>query len=154
MGSGVTLEVGRCDPDAVAALLHGLPEWFGIEEATAAYVEAARTMPTVLAHADGGVVGALLWHQHFPTAAEVHLMAVDAGRHRRGIGTALLDRAEEELRAARVRYLQVKTLGPSLPDDEYERTRLFYEARGFVPLEEMTGVWAEDNPMLILIKAL
>ena len=32
MGSGVTLEVGRCDADAVAALLHGLPEWFGIED--------------------------------------------------------------------------------------------------------------------------
>jgi GNAT superfamily N-acetyltransferase len=152
--SGVTLEVGRCDPDAVAALLHGLPEWFGIEEATAAYIEAARTMPTVLAHEDGTVVGALLWTRHFPAAAEVHLMAVDAARHRRGIGTALLERAEEDLRADRVRYLQVKTLGPSRPDDEYERTRRFYEARGFVALEEMFGVWAEDNPMLILVKAL
>jgi GNAT superfamily N-acetyltransferase len=154
VGSGVTLEVGRCDPDAVAALLHGLPEWFGIAQATAAYIEAARTMPTVLAHDDEVVVGALLWHRHFPAAAEVHLMAVDAARHRRGIGTALLERAEEELRADRVRYLQVKTLGPSSPDDEYERTRRFYEARGFVALEEMFGVWAEDNPMLILVKAL
>ena len=154
VGTGVTLEVGRCDPEAVAALLHGLPEWFGIEEATAAYIDAARTMPTVLAHDDGVVVGALLWTRHFPTAAEVHLMAVDAARHRRGIGTALLERAEEELRADRVRYLQVKTLGPSRPDDEYERTRRFYEARGFVALEEMFGVWAEDNPMLILVKAL
>ena len=53
-----------------------------------------------------------------------------------------------------MRYLQVKTLGPSRPDDEYERTRRFYEARGFVALEEMFGVWAEDNPMLILVKAL
>jgi len=154
VGTGVTLEVGRCDPEAVAALLHGLPEWFGIEEATAAYIDAARTLPTVLAHDDGVVVGALLWTRRFPTAAEVHLMAVDAARHRRGIGTALLERAEEELRADGVRDLQVKTLGPSRPDDEYERTRRFYEARGFVALEEMFGVWAEDNPMLILVKAL
>jgi GNAT superfamily N-acetyltransferase len=120
MGSGVTIEVGRCDPDAVAALLHGLQEWFGIDEATAAYVDAARTMPTVLAHDDGAVVGALLWTRHFSAAAEVHLMAVDAARHRQGIGTALLERAEDELRADGVRYLQVKTLGPSRPDDEYE----------------------------------
>lgn len=154
MGSGVTLEVGRCDPDAVAALLAGLPQWFGIEEATAAYIEAARTMPTLLAHEDGLVVGALLWTRHFPATAEVHLMAVDITRHRRGIGTALLDRAEDELRADGVRYLQVKTLGPSMPDEEYERTRLFYEARGYVALEEIFGVWAEDNPMLILIKGL
>ena len=81
-------------------------------------------------------------------------MAVDVTRHRRGIGTALLERAEQELRGAGVRYLQVKTLGPSQPDDEYERTRLFYEARGFVALEEMLDVWPEDNPMLILVKAL
>jgi GNAT superfamily N-acetyltransferase len=121
----VTLEVGRCDPEAVAALLRGLPEWFGIEEATAAYVEAARTMPTV-----------------------------DATRHRRGIGTALLERAEAELGADHVRYLQVKTLGPSFPDEEYERTRRFYQARGFVALEEIFGFWAEDNPMLIMVKAL
>ncbi len=152
--SGVTLEVGRCDPDAVATLLSGLPEWFGIDEATAAYVEAARTLATVLATQDGAVVGALLWNRHFPAAAEVHLMAVDITRHRRGIGTALLERLEEELRADGVRYLQVKTLGPSLPDEDYERTRRFYEARGFVALEEMTGIWPENNPMLIMVKAL
>jgi GNAT superfamily N-acetyltransferase len=151
---GLRLEVGRCDPDAVAALLQGLPEWFGLQEATAAYIEAARTMPTVLALDDGVVVGALLWKRHFTAAAEVHLMAVAAARHRRGIGTALLDRVEEELRTDGVRYLQVKTLGPSYADDEYERTRLFYEARGFVALEEMFGIWPEDNPMLIMVKAL
>jgi GNAT superfamily N-acetyltransferase len=154
VGSGVTIEVGRCDPDAVASLLHGLPDWFGLEDATAGYIEAARTMPTVLALEGGVVVGALLWTRHFPATAEVYLMAVEAARHRRGIGTALLDRAESELRADHVRYLQVKTLGPSQPDDAYERTRRFYEARGFVALEEIFGLWAEDNPMLILIKAL
>jgi GNAT superfamily N-acetyltransferase len=154
VNSHVALEVGRCDPDAVAALLRGLPEWFGIEDATAAYIEAARTMPTVLAYEDSLVVGALLWARHFEAAAEVHLMAVESSRHRRGIGTALLERAEEQLRADGVRYLQVKTLGPSSPDDGYEKTRLFYEARGFVALEEMFGVWLEDNPMLILVKAL
>lgn len=152
--SGVSVEVGRRDPDAVERLLRGLPEWFGLDEANAAYVEAARTMPTVLAHLNGEVVGVLLWHRHFPTTAEVHLMAVNPDRHRRGIGTALLQRAEEELRADGVRYLQVKTLGPSRPDPEYDRTRRFYEARGFEPLEEMLDVWPEDNPMLILIKSL
>jgi hypothetical protein len=66
------LVVRRHDPDAVATLLCGLPEWFGIEEANAAYVESARTLPTVLALDDGVVVGALLWRRHFPSAAEVH----------------------------------------------------------------------------------
>jgi hypothetical protein len=52
-----------------------------------------------------------------------------------------------------VEYLQVKTLGPSWPDPGYERTRRFYEARGFVPLEEIHGLW-EHNPCLILVKRL
>jgi len=149
----VDLIVGRHDPEAVSRLLNGLPQWFGIEEANAKYIESARTMPTVLALDAGTVVGALLWRRHFASAAEIHLMAVDRSRHRKGIGTALLNRAEDELRRDGVLYLQVKTLGPSEVDEEYERTRRFYEARGFVPLEEMLGFW-EDEPMLLLIKAL
>ena len=80
-------------------------------------------------------------------------MAVDRSRHRQGVGTSLLDRAEHELRLDGVRYLQVKTLGPSYPDADYERTRRFYEARGFVALEEMVAFW-DDEPMLLLVKAL
>ncbi len=150
----LSLEVGRQDSDAVAALLRALPDWFGFDESNAAYVEAARTMPTVRALDGSDVVGVLLWHRHYPAAAEVHLMAVHPSRHRTGIGTALLARAEEELRAGGVRYLQVKTLGPSYEDAEYARTRAFYEARGFVPIEEFIGFWSEDNPMLLMVKAL
>ena len=154
MSLDVELEVGRQDEESVARLLRALPEWFGLEAATQSYIDDARTFPTVLAQVDGAVVGALLWKRHYPESAEVHLMAVEPSRHRVGIGTRLLERAEDELRADGVRYLQVKTLGPSRPDDEYERTRRFYEARGFVPLEELFDVWPEDNPMLILVKAL
>jgi coenzyme F420-0:L-glutamate ligase/coenzyme F420-1:gamma-L-glutamate ligase len=46
----------------------------------------------------------------------------------------------------------VKTLGPSRPDREYGRTRAFYEALGFVALEELHDLWDEDNPALILLK--
>ncbi len=79
--------------------------------------------------------------------------AVESARHREGIGSALLERAEHALGSEGVRYLQVKTLGPSLSDDKYERTRWFYEARGFVALEEMIDFW-DDEPMLLLVKAL
>ena len=154
MSLDVELEVGRQDEESVARLLRALPEWFGLEAATQSYIDDARTFPTVLARVDGAVVGALLWKRHYPESAEVHLMAVEPSHHRVGIGTRLLERAEDELRADGVRYLQVKTLGPSRADDEYERTRRFYEARGFVPLEELFDVWPEDNPMLILVKAL
>ena len=41
----------------------------------------------------------------------------------------------------------MKTLGPSQPDEEYAATRAFYEARGFVPIEEFIDFW-DDEPML------
>jgi hypothetical protein len=53
-----------------------------------------------------------------------------------------------------VEYLQVKTLGPSHPSRGYAATRRFYEALGFRPLEEIHGLWAEDNPCLLLVKRL
>jgi GNAT superfamily N-acetyltransferase len=149
----IEIEVGRQDAEAVARLLRALPDWFGIEESNLEYIESARTLPTVLALDAGRVVGALLWRRHFAESAEIHLMAVDPAYHRTGVGSLLLDRAEDALRSDGVRYLQVKTQGPSWPDEGYEKTRLFYQARGFVPLEEIVDFWPED-PMLLLVKAL
>jgi len=50
--------------------------------------------------------------------------------------------------------MQVKTLGPSRPNEEYARTRAFYEVMGFRPLEEFPQFWDEKNPCLILVKRL
>jgi GNAT superfamily N-acetyltransferase len=131
------------------SILRELPDWFGIEEATAAYIRDVAELPT-FAVGDAGFLSLKL---HNPRAAEVYVMGVRPHTHRRGIGTALLAAAEGYLRESDVEYLQVKTLGPSLPDDGYERTRLFYEASGFVPLEELLELW-EGNPCLLLVKRL
>jgi GNAT superfamily N-acetyltransferase len=143
-------------PGEVARILRGLPEWFGIEQSLREYVEDARRLPTYAARvADGGaVVGVLLAKRHFPAAAEVHLMAVDRAWHRRGVGRALIRVAEEELRADGVQFLQVKTLSGSRADENYEKTRLFYLAEHFVPLEEFPELWNSANPCLLLVKSL
>jgi GNAT superfamily N-acetyltransferase len=130
-------------------VLRDLPDWFGIEEATTAYIRDIAQLPTF--GVDDDAVLALKIHN--PRAAEVYVMGVRRGRHRQGLGTALLQAAEEYLRARDVEYLQVKTLGPSYPDDGYAATRAFYEARGFVPLEELLELW-EENPCLLLVKRL
>ncbi|HUI36512.1 MAG TPA: GNAT family N-acetyltransferase, partial [Gaiellaceae bacterium] len=92
--------------------------------------------------------------QHTDAAAEIYVMGVRPESHRRGLGTALLEAAEAFLREREVEYLQVKTLGPSLPDEGYAATRSFYGARGFRPLEELTAIWGEANPCLIMVKQL
>jgi GNAT superfamily N-acetyltransferase len=150
-GPGLEIVVGRQDAPAVERLLRALPDWFGIEGSIIEYVDAARTMPTVLARRGEEVVGVLLWTRHFAESAEVHLMAVEPSYHRSGIGRRLLEAAESEIRAVGVHVLEVKTLGPSRPHAGYAKTRLFYEACGFEPLEEMLDVWPE-NPMLIMVK--
>jgi ribosomal protein S18 acetylase RimI-like enzyme len=81
-------------------------------------------------------------------------MGVRPECQRRGLGTALLEAAEAFLRARDVEYLQVKTLGPSQPSEHYAATRRFYAARAFRPLEELTSIWGEGNPCLIMVKHL
>jgi GNAT superfamily N-acetyltransferase len=98
--------------------------------------------------------GFLALKLHTEAAAEIYVMGVRPGSHRRGIGTALLEAAEAFLRERGVEYLQAKTLGPSHPDAGYAATRGFYAARGFRPLEELTALWGEENPCLIQVKRL
>jgi coenzyme F420-0:L-glutamate ligase/coenzyme F420-1:gamma-L-glutamate ligase len=132
------------------AVLRDLPDWFGIEEATRKYIEDAATLPTFAVEPDAGF---LCVKQHTPQAAEVYVMGVRREQHRRGIGRALVAAAEHWCRAQGIRYLQVKTLGPSRPDPGgYDLTREFYDAMGFVRLEELHGLWDEGNPTLILVK--
>jgi coenzyme F420-0:L-glutamate ligase / coenzyme F420-1:gamma-L-glutamate ligase len=131
------------------AVLRDLPDWFGIEEATRQYIEDAATLPTFAVEPD---LGFLCVKQHAPLAAEIYVMGVRRAQHRKGIGRALVAAAESWCRARGIPYLHVKTLGPSRPDPRYDATRSFYEAMGFVALEELHGLWDEDNPTLVLVK--
>jgi N-acetylglutamate synthase-like GNAT family acetyltransferase len=138
----------------VERLLALLPEWFGLEASNRGYVEAARTLPSYTAVVDDEVVGVCLLRDHNPDSVEIELVAVDPTRHRAGIGRAILDRVEADLHATGVRLLSVKTFGPSGVSGAYARTREFYVATGFVPLEERTDIWGPENPCLIMVKPL
>ena len=52
-----------------------------------------------------------------------------------------------------IEYLQVKTLSDTHPDAAYARTRAFYMAVGFRPLEEFKTLWNEENPCLLMVKS-
>jgi len=137
-----------------AAILRELPQWFGIEEAIERYVRSSAALPMLAVRNGDDAEGFLAWKRHAPHAAELYLMGVRPELHGRGIGTALLEAAEDRLEADGVEYLQVKTLGPSRPSRGYEQTRRFYEVRGFRALEELPGYWDEDSPCLVMVKKL
>jgi N-acetylglutamate synthase-like GNAT family acetyltransferase len=135
-------------------ILRMLPDWFGIDAAILEYERQIEHLPAFLAKADGSVLGFLSLKQHTSYSAEILVMAVRLGVQRGGIGRALVEAANSYARGLGVEYMQVKTLGPSRPDEGYARTRAFYEALGFRPMEEFTQVWDEHNPCLIMIKCL
>jgi len=138
-----------CEP-----VLRSLPEWFGIEEANLHYLDAIDRLPTFLALNGNQVMGFLTILQHYPKSAEVFVTGVLPQYHRRGIGRALMRKAEAYLSQQGVEYLQVKTLSESHPDEGYAQTRTFYLAMGFQPLEELKTLWDEANPALLLVKKL
>ncbi len=141
------------DYAACEEILRALPEWFGIEAATAQYVADIQRMPTLVACDRGSVTGFLTLNPHNQSTVEIHVMAVYPEAHRQGVGQLLLEQAEEWSRERGFQLLEVKTLGPSTESVHYDRTRSFYEATGFLPLEERDDIWP-GNSCLILVKCL
>ena len=138
-----------CEP-----IMRALPEWFGIEEATAQYARDIDKLPTFLAWLGTEVVGFVALKHHGEFSAEIHVMGVHPAHHLRGVGRALVRAAERYLGGRGVEYLQVKTLSDSHPDEGYGRTRAFYLAVGFRPLQEFPDLWGRENPCLQMVKRL
>ena len=142
------------DIPACEAILGRLPQWFGMPDANAAFIESLNHLPTFVATQDDEVTGFLALERYGDHAAEITVMGVEPSMHRRGIGTALVDAAEAWCRSHDVRFLHVKTRGPSTYDENYERTRRFYLAVGFIPLYESRTEWGAENAALVLVKHL
>lgn len=134
------------------SILGTLPTWFGIQQSVEDYVAVADRLPTLIASLDGEAIGFLTLIHHSPYASEVYVMAIVPDYHRRGIGRTMLKHVEASLARAGVEFLQVKTLSATHPDEGYEKTRAFYVAYGFRPLEEFPELWGPENPALQLVK--
>ena len=152
--SVIVRPIGDADVAQCAEILESVRPWFGLDDANRAFLAGLRTLPSVGAEADGALVGFLSLATFSPRAAEVRVMAVERDRHRRGIGRALLAWAERWCADRGVAWLHVKTLGPSTPDEGFERTRRFYVAMGFEPLFESSTMWGAGNTALVLAKHL
>lgn len=139
------------DVAACERILRAIPEWFGMDSSIVKYVAAIPAMETYVGEHDGMVVGFITLTATSAAAVEIHVMAIARDHHGKGLGRALVEHSEQVLRSRQIPLLHVKTLGPSKTWEPYERTRAFYRAMGFSPLEENL-LWGEANPCLMLVK--
>jgi GNAT superfamily N-acetyltransferase len=145
----------RQDKAAIAdQVLRSLPDWFGIEDARVAYVQTSQDLPFWAAYVEACPVGFLSLQRHNAYTSEIFCMGIEQAFHRHGIGKALVSAAIQFSRDQGSEFLTVKTLDASRSDEGYARTREFYQAMGFRPLEVFPTLWGEDNPCLFMAKYL
>ena len=151
----MTLKIVRRAAGAeCASILAELPDWFGIPQSNAEYAELAEREQAWVADEAGETLGLMVLTDQGFCAIDVHLLAVRPYAHRRGVGKALIAHARAVARELGKSYVTVKTQGPSMDYEPYRRTRAFYAAVGFSPLEELTSIWGPENPCLIMVKPL
>jgi len=134
--------------------LRVLPDWFGNEAAIVDYAEQVRDLPLCAAFDGDAPIGFVAFKRHNECTAEVCVMGILQAYHRHGIGRKFIEWCEGLCVARGMRFLTVKTLDASAESAEYGRTRAFYRAVGFIPLEVFPTIWDERNPCLFLAKCM
>ena len=133
-------------------ILRALPNWFGVEASIIDYTKMIRDMPFYVAESEGAPIGFVVLKTHNIYTAELYVMGVLSQYHRQGAGKQLVRWCEEYCKNNRHEYLTVKTLDESRESKNYAKTRMFYQAMGFRPLEVFPLFWDEDNPCLFMAK--
>jgi ribosomal protein S18 acetylase RimI-like enzyme len=140
--------------EIAADILHDLPDWFGIPESTQRYITQSMDMPFFAALEAAKPVGFVAIREINPYTAEIYVMGVLKEYHRHGAGRALVNEVLKQVKEKGFEFLMVKTLDGSDPDVNYSRTREFYQAVGFKPLECIPEIWGKENPCLLLVQHL
>ena len=143
------------DARAATAIIQGLPGYFTADVPAKAERDAAEHEAWVRTDA-GAVIAVAIAARKSPAGAEILWMAVDAARRGQGHGTRLLGHVLEELAAAGVGVVEVKTLDRSAGYEPYEATRAFWERNGFVYVDVIDPLpgWQPGSPAAIYVAAL
>jgi ribosomal protein S18 acetylase RimI-like enzyme len=135
-------------------ILHGLPEWFGIEDAIVDFCAASEKLPMVVIVDDEKPIGFCSLKVNYGVNCELYVLGILPQYHHQRLGQRMMAFIEEYCRKQDIRYLSVKTLSESHPDEFYGRTRRFYEKCGFIAFAEFPELWGLENPCLLMIKPL
>ena len=138
--------------EACYQILRALTDWFGNVDAVNDYAAKVQQMPFYAAYDDDEVVGFAAIKEHNEYTSEICVMGVLTEYHRQGVGSKLIAACEADCNSKAKIYLTVKTLDASAEYEPYHRTRDFYRAMGFMPLEVFPMYWDKDNPCLLMAK--
>jgi GNAT superfamily N-acetyltransferase len=136
-------------------IIRQLPEWFGVEKAIREYIKGVADYPMFLCAVGSEIVGFISIKKHNKYTAEIYVMGVIKERHRSGVGKRLIEAVQKYLKTKKFEFLTVKTLSPTVTYKPYQKTRKFYEAMSFRPIEDFgEKIWGKGNPCLLLAKSL
>ena len=99
------------------------------------------------------MVGFVTLREHNFVSLELSCIALLPSWHRAGLGRRLCVTAEKWWAGRGGGLVQVKTVGASRANEHYARTRAFYDAIGYLPVEEFPDLWP-GIPCLLLVKPL
>jgi GNAT superfamily N-acetyltransferase len=141
--------------DSCLAIARELPAYF-TTQGIAAMSQDLQEHRLYLAVDAGRVIGFATLQVKSRQVAEISWMAVAPDCQHQGVGTLLINRIVDDLKAEAIRLLEVKTLAADVDYAPYALTRRFYEGRGFVNLETIDPypAWEPGNPCAIYIKVL
>ena len=133
-------------------VLRALPNWFGDEGSIVDYVNDVRDMPFYCAVCNNNPIGFVSIKTHNLHTADIYVMGILESHHGQGVGRKLVQVCEDYCRTHGMEFLTVKTLADTHPDPYYAKTRMFYMAMGFKPLEIFPLFWDKSNPCLFMAK--
>jgi N-acetylglutamate synthase-like GNAT family acetyltransferase len=146
---------GPGDAEACVEILRRLPDYFTPDTHADARAALEHNRAWV-ATESAKVLGFVVVEQRFSRSAEITFAAVTPEWRARGIGTALVVRALDQLSDEGVAIVEVKTLDASSGYEPYVATRAFWERRGFVQIDCIDPLpgWQAGNPSAIYVAAL
>ncbi|HEY7636680.1 MAG TPA: GNAT family N-acetyltransferase [Gemmatimonadales bacterium] len=101
------------------------------------------------AEVEGDLSGWICWGPTPCTLGtfDLYWMAVDPALQGSGVGTTLVQAMEARV-AGLARLIVVETAGRA----DYQKTRAFYEARGYVPLSRIPDFYAPGDDQVVYVK--